>query len=58
MEKLYTVSKNKAQSWLWLISWASYCKNQAQIEEHRENHEAIHVWPKSNPLGLYSGGDE
>ena len=26
MEKLYTVSKNKTWSWLWLRSWAPYCK--------------------------------
>ena len=49
MEKLYTVSKNKTRSWLWLRSWAPYCKIQVQIEESRENHEAIQVWPKSNP---------
>ena len=28
MEKLYTVSKNKTRSWLWLRSWTSYCKIQ------------------------------
>ena len=26
MEKLYTVSKNKTGSWLWLRSWTPYCK--------------------------------
>ena len=26
MEKLYTVSKNKTRSWLWLRSWTSYCQ--------------------------------
>ena len=26
MEKLYTVSKNKTESWLWLRSWIPYCK--------------------------------
>ena len=26
MEKLYTVSKNKIQSWLWLRSWTPYCQ--------------------------------
>ena len=26
MEKLYTVSKNKICSWLWLRSWPPYCK--------------------------------
>ena len=29
MEKLYTVSKNKTGSWLWLRSSAPYCKIQA-----------------------------
>ena len=29
MEKLYTVSKNKTWSWLWLRWWAPYCKIQA-----------------------------
>ena len=28
MEKLYTVSKNKNGSWLWLRSWTSYCQIQ------------------------------
>ena len=28
MEKLYTVSQNKTGSWLWLISWTSYCQIQ------------------------------
>ena len=26
MEKLYTVSKNKTRSWLWLRSWTPYCQ--------------------------------
>ena len=36
MEKLYRVGKYKTCSWLWLGSWASYCKIQTQ--ERRENH--------------------
>ena len=28
MEKLYTVSKNKTKSWMWLRSWTPYCKIQ------------------------------
>ena len=28
MEKLYTISKNKTGSWLWLRSWAPYRQNQ------------------------------
>ena len=27
MEKLYTVSKNKTGSWLWLRPWSPYCQN-------------------------------
>ena len=38
MEKLYTVSKNKTRSWLWLKSWVPYCKIQTYSEESRENH--------------------
>ena len=38
MEKLYTVSKNKTGSWLWLRSWTSYCQIQTETEESRENH--------------------
>ena len=36
--KLYTVSKNKTRSWLWLRSWTPYCQIQTEIEESRENH--------------------
>ena len=36
MEKLYTVSKNKTRSWLWLRT--PYCQIQTEIEESRENH--------------------
>ena len=28
MKKLYTVSKNKTSSWLWLRSWTPYCQIQ------------------------------
>ena len=38
MEKLYTVSKNKIGSWLWLRSWTPYWQIQTEIEESRENH--------------------
>ena len=37
MEKLYTVSKNKTRSWLWLRSWTPYCQIQTEIEESRES---------------------
>ena len=56
-EKLYTVSKNKTRSWLWLRPWTPYCQIQTEIEESRENHQTIHVWPKSNPYD-FSGSDK
>ena len=58
MEKLYTISKNKTGSRLWLRSWTPYCKIQTWLEESRENHQSIQVWPKSNVLQLYSGSDK
>ena len=33
MEKIYTVSKNKPGSWLWLRSWTPYCQIQTYIEK-------------------------
>ena len=48
-EKLYTVSKNKTGSWLWLRSWTPYWQIHTEIEESRENQSTIQVWPKSNP---------
>ena len=38
MEKLYTVSRSKTRSWLWLRSWIPYCQIQTEIEENKENH--------------------
>ena len=35
---LYTVSKTKTWSWLWLRSWTPYCQIQTEMEESRENH--------------------
>ena len=35
-EALYTVSKNKTGSWLWLGSWTPYCQIQTEIEESGE----------------------
>ena len=58
MEKLYTVSKNKIRSWLWLRPWTSYCQIQTYFEKSEENHKIIQVWPKSNPLQLYSGSEK
>ena len=38
MEKLYTVSKNKMENWLWPRLWILYCQIQTYIEERRENY--------------------
>ena len=38
IEKLFTVSKNKTGSWLWLRSWTPYWQIQTQTEESGENH--------------------
>ena len=32
MEKLYTISKNKTGSWLWLRSWTPYCQIQTKLK--------------------------
>ena len=36
MEKLYTVSKNKTRSWLWLRSWIPYCQVQFKLKTVRK----------------------
>ena len=33
MEKLYTISKNKTGSWLWLRSWTYYCQIQLKLKK-------------------------
>ena len=40
-----------------LRSW-TYCQIQTSTEESRENHQTIQVWPRSNPLWLYSGSEK
>ena len=49
MEKLYTVNENKTRSWLSLRSWTPYYQIQTEIEESRENHYTIQVWPNQIP---------
>ena len=53
MEKLHTVSKNKTRSWLWLRSWTPYFAKLI-FKLKKVGNKTIQVWPKSNPLGLYS----
>ena len=33
MDKLYTVSKNKTGSWLWLRSWTPYCQIRLKLKK-------------------------
>ena len=56
-EALYSQQK-KTRSWLWLRSWTPYCQIQTEIEKSRKNHYTIQVWPKVNPLWLYSGSEK
>ena len=58
MEKLYTVSKKKTGIWPWFRLWTSYYQIQTYIEESREKHLTIQVWPTSNPVQLYNGSDK
>ena len=37
MEKLYTVSKNKTRSWLWLRSWTPYCQFRLKLKKVGKN---------------------
>ena len=41
MKKLYTISKNKTKSWLWLRSWTPYCQIQTEIEEKKRGETTI-----------------
>ena len=52
-EALYSQQK---QNWELTVAQImnSYCQIQTEIEESRENHKTIQVWPKSNPLWLYT----
>ena len=56
-EALYSQQK---QDWELTVlgSWTPYCQIQTSIKESRENHYTIQVWPKSNPLWLYSGSEK
>ena len=45
MEKLYPVSKNKTESWLWLRSWTPYCKIRLKLKKVGKS-----IRPKSNDL--------
>ena len=56
-EALYSQQKQDQQLTVAQIM-KSYGQIQTEIEESRENHWIIQVWPKSNPLWLYSGDNK
>ena len=56
-EALYSQQK---QDWELTVTQImnSLLPNSDLIEESRENHYTIQVWPKSNPLWLYSESEK
>ena len=56
-EALYSQQKQDQELTV-VRSWTPYYQIQTEIEESRENHYTIQVWPKSNPLWLYSGSEK
>ena len=56
-EALYTQQKQDRELTVAQIM-NSFCQIQTEIEESRENHQTIQVWPKSNPLQLYSESEK
>ena len=56
-EALYSQQKQDREL-MWLRTWTPYCQMQTEIEDSKENHQTIQVWPKSNPLWLYSGSEK
>ena len=56
-EALYSQQK---QDWELTVAkiMNSLLQNSDITEESRENHQTIQVWPKSNPLQLYSRSDK
>ena len=56
-EKLYTVSKNKTGSWL-CGSYREFLIAKFIFKLKKLGKSTIQVWPKSNPLWLYTGSDK
>ena len=55
VEALYSQQKQEWEQ-LWLRSLIPYFQIQTYIEKSVENN--FQVWPKSNPLWLYSGSEK
>ena len=58
MQKLYTVRKTRPRADCGSDDKFFIVKFRPSVEERRENHEAIQVLSKSNPLQLYNGSDK
>ena len=58
MEKLYTLSKNKTGIDCGSNHELLIVKFRLKLKKVGKNHETIQVWPKSNPLQLYSGSEK
>jgi len=58
MQKLYTGSKTRPEADCGSDDKLLIAKFRPLVEERRENHYAILVWPKSNPLKLYNVNDK
>ena len=59
MEKLYTVSKNKTRSWLWLRSWTPYAKFRLKLKKVGKTTRPFRYDLNQIPYNwLYSGSDQ
>ena len=56
--RLYTVSKNKTGSCYGSDHELIIAKFRLILKKVGKNHWTIQVWPKSNPLRLYSGSEK
>ena len=54
---LYTVSKNKTRSWLWIRSWTPYCQIQTETEESRGTTRPFGYYLNQIPYD-YSGSEK
>ena len=58
MEKLYTVAKTRLRGDCVSDHELFIAKFRLKLNKVGKNHYTIQVWPKSNPLRLYSGSEK
>ena len=51
VKKLYTVSKNKTRSWLWLRSWIPYCQIQIKLKKVGKTTRPFRYYLNQIPYG-------